>query len=245
MLLLTCLLGEFAFAQKGFNGTFKGEINAVASILTLKTTENNVSGSYKEGDFNLNVVGIAKGTTASGTFRMQNGLKVADFTASMANDNTMDLTLQIMEQTQTLMLQRMGNASATQTARPSYRPQSTPPAPRINRASNSQARDPKIVGHWKHQDIISSRDAGFQTVLYFYLEGNGTYAQYSQSVGGGNLSFDSGKKLVQTGEWYTRQGVICLKPQGQSQFTAGTRYKVTQGRIVTQDVNGRKIWSRE
>ena len=217
-------------AQTGFNGSFTATIDNIESKIQLTTQRTELSGTYDEGNFHLLVKGIVSGKKASGElYDPASGLAVVTFQATLRDANTLDLTLNVQDQRVSYAFQRSGTTAA-------------PTAP-----AGGQQRDANLVGNWSHQIITNSGGSGFTTILYFQIGADGSYAQYSKSVGGGSeWSHNSGKaELQQQGRWYSRDNIIYIQPDGQTSYTAGANYRFYDGRLVTEDVNGRKIWTRE
>ncbi len=217
-------------AQTGFNGNFSANIDGINCQLTLTTSRTNLTGMYDEGDIHLQLKGIVNGKQASGELHdPASGQAVATFQAVLRDANTLDLTLFAQGQTISHPFQR-----SSATAAPA-----APPA--------GQQRDAGLVGNWSHQIITNSGGSGFTTILYFQIGADGRYAQYSKSVGGGSeWSYSSGKaELQQQGRWYSRDNIIYIQPDGQTAYIAAAKYRFNEGRLVTEDVNGRKIWTRE
>jgi hypothetical protein len=217
-------------AQSGFNGIFTATIDGLACQISLATTRTELSGTYDEGNIHLKLKGTVNGKQAGGDlYDPASGQTVATFQASLRDANTLDLTVEAQGQKISHPFQR-STASATSATQ-----------------AAGQAHDAKLVGNWNHQIITNSGGSGFTTVLYFQIGADGRYAQYSKSVGGGSeWSYNSGKaELQQQGRWYTRDNIIYIQPEGQPEFIAAATYRFYESRLVTEDVNGRKIWTRE
>lgn len=226
LLLLTTTLLQ---AQSGLNGLFTATVDGLYCQLSLTTASTTLSGTYDEGQLHLQLKGIVNGKQASGElYEPTSGQAVATFQVNLRDANTLDLTF---------------SAQGQSSSHPFLR--STAAAAPI--AAPGGQLDDQLVGNWNHQIITNSGGAGFSTVLYFQIGGDGHYAQYSKSVGGGTeWSYNSGKaELQQQGRWYSRDNVLYIQPQGQADYIAAAQYRFVEGRLVTEDVNGRKIWSRE
>jgi len=228
-LLLLCA-PALLLAQADFNGSFTATIDGLDCQLRLKTDQTVLTGTYDEGDIHLQMKGTVNGKKAVGElYDPASGQAVATFQASLRDANTLDLTLTAQGQSISHPFRRSGTTAAP----------ATPPA--------GQQRDAQLVGNWSHQIITNSGGSGFTTILYFQIGADGRYAQYSKSVGGGGeWSYSSGKaELQQQGRWYSRDNIIYISPEGQTAYTAAATYRFHEGRLVTEDVNGRKIWTRE
>lgn len=217
-------------AQSGLNGLFTATVDAVYCQISLTTKGTMISGTYDEGELHLQLKGSADGKQASGElYEPTSGQAVATFQLSLRDANTLDLTFSAQGQSSSHAFQRS--------------PVATTPAA----APAGQQYDGKLVGNWSHQIITNSGSAGFSTVLYFQISADGRYAQYSKSVGGGSeWSYSSGKaELQQQGRWYSRDNILYIQPEGQTEFIAAAKYRFHDGRLVTEDVNGRKIWTQD
>lgn len=219
------------YAQTGFNGAFVAEVEGSTCRFQTKTTGQTIRGIYEEGSVRLEVTGTTAGHQASGVLKeTQAGTVVATFKAVLTNDNTLELTFLLLGEEVSHIFLREGR-----------------PDVQTETGAGQAARDPQLTGTWSHQVITGDNSAGFQTVLYFELRADGTYAQYSKSVGGGaDWSYDSGQPaLRQQGLWYSQDKIIHLQSAGQSAYTAAATYRFSGGKLITEDVNGRKIWVRE
>lgn len=218
------------YAQSGFNGSFQAEVDGVVCRFQTKTTGKTLRGSYTEGQLQLEVTGTFAGQQASGDLKeTPAGSVVATFKAVLTDDNTLRLTFFMLGQERSHVFLRAG--------RPEQRPATV---------AGQSARDAQLTGSWSHQVITGDNSAGFQTVLYFELRADGAYAQYSKSVGGGgDWSYDSGRPaLQQQGRWYSQDNIIYLQVAGQANYVAAATYRFYDGKLVTEDVNGRKIWDK-
>lgn len=228
-LFLLCITTTL-FAQTTFHGSFAANIDGVNCQLRLITNQTALSGTYTEGDLSLQMNGTVNGKNATGELiEPTSGQAVATFQAMLRDANTLDLTFLAQGQQVSHPFQREGVTTA----------QNAPPS--------GQPRDAALVGSWSHQIITNSSGTGFTTILYFQISADGRYAQYSKSVGGGaDWSYSSGEaELQQQGLWYSRENILYIQPTGQTSYTAAATYRFYDGRLVTEDVNGRKIWARE
>jgi hypothetical protein len=236
LLIITCppLLLD---AQTGFNGTFLATVDGMPSVLTLQTAGSAVTGTYREGEYDLLVRGTVKGQSATGTLTDKaSGVAVAEFRALLRSGSALDLTIMILGRDVTATFEREGAESGT-------------PGQPVGHGAPTEhrTRDARLAATWSYQVINNSGGSSFTTVHYFELTPDGRYAQYSKSVGGGaDWSYSSGgAELTQQGRWYTDKGALYLQPEGQREYTAAARYTFFDGKLVTEDVNGRKIWNRE
>lgn len=217
-------------AQTGFNGIFTATVDGLDCQFHLSTNRTDLTGTYDEGALHLKIKGVVNGNQATGElYDPASGQALATFQAGLRDANTLDLAFTAQGQTHSHPFQR-----SAATAAPAV-------------SSAGQPLDANLVGNWNHQIITNSGGSGFTTVLYFRIGADGRYAQYSKSAGGGSeWSYNSGNaELQQQGRWYSRDNILYIQADGQTEYTAAARYRFHENRLVTEDVNGRKIWTRE
>lgn len=222
-----------AQTQRGFNGTFQAVVDGMPCKLVTKTNRNAISGTYDEGGLSLRVIGTFYAKTANGDLKdIASGAVVATFKAVLINDSLLNLTFSIGGQQRSHAFLREGTMTVASVNKNKVAP---------------GAHDYKLVGSWSHQIITSSGGAGLQTVFYLYINANGQYAEYSRVIGGSSeWSYDSGPgELQQKGLWYSNDNIFYIRPEGQLDYTAAATYSFKDGKLITQDVGGRKIWDRE
>lgn len=220
-----------ASAQTGFNGTFLAVVDGMTCQFIIQTVNNEISGTYDEGGLRLQVMGTFYGKQASGDLKdALSGKVVATFRAVLISTTSLELTFLISGQERSQVFLREGRTVS----------QTRPTADKLT-------RDPQIIGNWSHQIITGGNGASLQTMLYFQIIADGKYAQYSRSVGGGGeWSYDSGQlELQQQGTWYTNGKIIYMKAEGKADYIAAATYRLYEGKLITQDVNGQKIWGKE
>ena len=117
-------------------------------------------------------------------------------------------------------------------------------------SADSGTIDPRIVGRWRRDSMINSPGgaggfASFSTVRTLELAPDGRARQTVRSVGGGgNWSSDGGERTEFSGRWQARQGEIWVLPDGQPQFVNAGRYRMVGAHLVTENAQGRQVWSR-
>ncbi|MCY7328982.1 MAG: hypothetical protein LH618_10565, partial [Saprospiraceae bacterium] len=120
------------YAQTGFNGTFLAVVDGMSCRLVAKTAYNVISGTYDEGGFNLQVIGTFSGKLASGDLKDPSLDKVvANFTALLTNDSTLQLTFFIADQKRSHIFLREGRKIAP-----------------LQPAAEQLTYDPRLVGNW-------------------------------------------------------------------------------------------------
>jgi len=219
------------YAQTGFNGTFLAVVDGMSCRLATKTAYNVISGTYDEGGLRLQVIGTFSGKLASGDLKDPSLDKVvANFTALLTNDSTLNLTFFIADQKRSHIFLREGKKIVP-----------------LQPAAEQLTYDPRLVGNWTHQIITGNNSAGFQTIFFLQITSDGRYDQYSKSVGGSaDWSYNSGQaELEQKGVWYSLNNVFYIKAEGQVGYTAAATYRFYDKKLLTEDVSGQKIWTRE
>ncbi len=220
------------FAQTGFNGNFVAVVDGMPCRLVTTTRHNEIKGTYDEGGFSLQVTGTTFGNKANGDLTDPSLNKVvANFEAILVDSNRIDLTFSVSGQKRSHTFVREGTAELSSTNKANIAP---------------GTRDARLVGSWIYQVITSTKNTGLQTVFYLRINANGQYAEYSKSVGGGDLSYDSGQaEIQQKGLWYSNGNVFYIRPEGQETYTSAANYHFEKGNLITEDVSGQKIWERE
>ena len=125
----------------------------------------------------------------------------------------------------------------------------TAPASAISAGPVGGALDPRLIGAWVNEKMISSGGASFAsftTVRTMRFEGSGRVTQWVQSVGGGqSWSYNGGgRRLEFAGRWFARDGVILVQPDGRSDYVEAGRYRFSSPYLVTESREGRLIWQR-
>lgn len=123
------------------------------------------------------------------------------------------------------------------------------PASAISAGPSEGALDPRLIGAWVNEKMISSGGANFAsftTVRTLRFEGSGRVTQWVQSAGGGqNWSYGGGgRKLEFAGRWFARDGIIHVQPDGGPEYVSAGRYRFSAPYLVTESREGRLIWQR-
>ena len=125
----------------------------------------------------------------------------------------------------------------------------TAPASATSAGPVGGALDPRLIGAWVNEKMISSGGASFAsftTVRTMRFEASGRVTQWVQSVGGGqSWSYNGGgRRLEFAGRWFARDGVILVQPDGRSDYVEAGRYRFSSPYLVTESREGRLIWQR-
>ncbi|MBP8307365.1 MAG: hypothetical protein KAY46_08880 [Burkholderiaceae bacterium] len=125
----------------------------------------------------------------------------------------------------------------------------TAPASATSAGPVGGALDPRLIGAWVNEKMISSGGASFAsftTVRTMRFEASGRVTQWVQSVGGGqSWSYNGGgRRLEFAGRWFARDGVILVQPDGRADYVEAGRYRFSSPYLVTESREGRLIWQR-
>lgn len=239
-ILLCALLPSAALAQS-LTGDYHGRLDGTDGRLLLNDQDGRISGQYIEGALTFQVTGQFDGTRLDGTVSLaESDLAIARISGQL-NGDTLRLDMDA----------RNPYTGASKRAQADFhrRPAGASGPPVAGGRSSQGAAgplDPRLVGDWHHEDMMNSGGgnfASFTTVLTLRLNADGSMEQYRESVGGGDdWSYDGGRSLILSGQWYARDGVIYVRARDQSDFVAATRYRFSDQYLVTEDANGRRIW---
>ena len=183
--------------------------------------------------------GQALGRYARGT--ISSGVETGEFEALVEGD-TLNLRLKTAAEAVPIRLQRINPGTAATPPGPA-------PAPSPGSAVQTGAGDPRLVGTWAGQTMISSGDASMtsEQLLVFHADGSYVYGQGRAVAGGSGWSYDGGAGGgTERGRWRAEDGILYLAGQG-GQWKRIGRYGMTddgQTMRITYDAGGRKLWSR-
>lgn len=240
--LMSLLAAPLAAHATASRGTYHATVDGVPSTLALELQGSQVSGTLTEGAMRLAV----RGTLNAGVLRAELleptlGLAVASMDGRVAAGSA-----QVRIRAAELLGGAERQVQFTQAGVAATAPAAAAPAGPGPAAGG--AIDPRLVGRWVNESIINSGGANFasfNTVRTMELDASGQIAQHVLSAGGGgNWSFDGGRRLQFAGRWYARDGVLYLQPQQGGAFEAATRYRFAGEFLVTEDTSGRKNWRR-
>lgn len=235
-LLLLMLLGQPALAA-ALDGEYRATLDGMPTELHLRSQGNAVDGLYIEnGSLRLNVRGTFDGQRLDAQILDGSGQPFATLQGTYANDS---LNARIAARDP-----RNGNVVSRDALfqRPTARQGAS------TATSVSGQLDPALVGTWLNEKMINSGGASFAsftTVMTLRLNPDGSVAQWSRSVGGGeNWNYDSPGTLQYSGAWYTDNGTLMVRLQGQNTFQPAARYRFSDQYLVTEGNTGKVIWKR-
>jgi hypothetical protein len=113
----------------------------------------------------------------------------------------------------------------------------------------SAAGDPRLVGTWVGQTLITSGDASMASEEYLIIRADGSYAYgRGRAVAGGAgwSAQGGGGGPIESGQWRAQDSVLyVIQPDGQ--WGRVGRYGMTedgQTMRIIYDRGGRKLWTR-
>jgi hypothetical protein len=223
-------------------GAYAVQTQRGVMVLRIHVSGGRVTGTLEvPGSNTIALSGEALGPYARGT--ILSGSETGEFEA-LLEGQTLSMRLWTRTETVPLRLQRVNPSAAA----PSPGPYPSP-TPSPGPAAQTGAGDPRLVGTWTGQTMISSGDASMtsEQVLIFHADGSYTYGQGRAVAGGSGWSFDGGQGGgTERGRWRTEGEILYLAGQS-GQWQRIGRYGMTedgQTMRITYDRGGRKLWSR-
>lgn len=224
-------------AQAAAPVAYEAVHQGVVTRVDLQIDGPRFQGRLSEEALQLALNGTVQGRTLAGQVQdPRSGQALMPMAAELRGDELLLELRPPAATAQRLSLRRVGAPAAAGS-----------PAPA---AVNGGAIDVQLVGRWRHESQINSPGgaggfASFSTVRTLTLGADGRARQSVRSVGGGgNWSSDGGERTEFTGRWTARDGSIWVQPDGQPQFIQAGRYRFSGQYLVTENGQGRLIWSR-
>jgi hypothetical protein len=232
-----CLLPSLLLADT-LDGHYLATLDGQPSEMHLRSQGQHVSGEYIEGaSLRLQISGQFDGQLLKAQIsEPQSGQLIANMNATYANGMLNShiaarspTTGAIMERTALFQRHTPDAAGATST-------------------TNSQHRDPALIGTWIHEKIINSGGASFAsmtTQMILQLNDDGSVAQWTRSVAGGaDWDYDSPDELQYSGRWQSNNGLLEVQMQGRSDYQPAAYYRFSDQYLVTESNTGKLIWQR-
>lgn len=238
ILLLGLVLGSVANAA-GLAGTYVLQGSEGQLVIRFELKGSALTGAMESGgSYVVDFVGTAQGNAARGTVTSKDG--AGSFEATVDGDILNVVLSQPAgpnQQAATLPLQ-LRRAEA-----------SKPAAGTSAKTAAESGGDPRLVGQWVSQSVITSGTASMASEehLSFRADGAYSYGRGRSVAGGADWSYDGGAEGgTERGQWRARDGVLfLLAPAGQ--WTRVGKYGMTDDGAtmrITYDRGGRKLWSR-
>ena len=238
------LLASLAHAQAPappgeLPGAYAVETPRGRIVVRLEVVGGRITGTLDApGSRTITLSGSALGRYARGT--MSSGVDTGEFEALVDGD-ALNLRLSQGTESLPLTLQRVDASAAAPPPGPSPPPDVGPPVP-------GQGGDPRLVGTWVGQTLITSGDASMasEEFLIFRADGSYSYGKGRSVAGGSGWSFEGGGGPTENGRWRAEDSVFyVLQPDGR--WGRVGRYGMTddgQTMRIIYDGGGRKLWSR-
>ena len=221
-------------------GTYAVQTPRGVMVVRIEVSGGRLAGTLDvPGSNTIALRGQALGPYARGT--MSSGDESGEFEA-LVQGETLSLRLSTKTESVPLQLQRVNPSAAAS-------PPAPVPAPRPGPPVQTGAGDPRLVGTWVGQSMISSGDASMasEQFLVFHADGSYAYGQGRAVAGGSGWSYDGGAGgATERGRWRTEENLLYLSSQD-GQWKRIGRYGVTedgQTMRIIYDAGGRKLWSR-
>ncbi len=238
ILLLSLVLGSAAQAA-GLAGTYVLLGSDGQLVIRFEVKGIALTGAMESGDrYVVDFAGTAQGNAARGTVTSKDG--AGTFEATVDGDLLNIVLSQPAgpnQQAATLPLQlrRADGSTPSASARP--------------KSPSEPGGDPRLVGQWVSQSVITSGTASMasEELLSFRADGTYAYGRGRSVAGGTDWSYDGGTDGgTERGQWRARDGVLFLLALA-GQWTRIGKYGMTDDGTtmrITYDRGGRKLWSR-
>ena len=229
-------------SQNIFSGVYTGAINGDPATITINQQGMNVTGQYQETSNTYLIRGNIESNILHGLLTLpDNGMQIGTFDAAL---NTQGLHIDFL-------LLGTTKVSADFIKSPVYQNEvSANPTIGNNIPKDNFNRDPLVVGHWIKEEVINSgfgdNSASMTTAYYLTFMHDGTFVQEKASgAGGSNWSGGSNRTLDASGQWYTKDQVMYVRPQGQSDYVRLNQYLFHDGALVFKTQQGKYlIWNK-
>jgi hypothetical protein len=227
-------------------GTYALETQRGLMVVRIEVSGGRLAGTLDvPGTSTIALRGDALGRYARGAISSAVDVDTGEFEALVEGD-TLALKLSYKAETVPLRLQRV----ATSTAAP---PPGAPGPPGKGPAPSpgppvQTAGDPRLVGTWVSQSMISSGDASMasEQFLVFHADGTYVYGTGRAVAGGSSWSYEGGGGATERGRWRTENGIYYISTQDGEWKRVGKYGMTEDGRtmMITNDRGGKKIWNR-
>jgi hypothetical protein len=247
MRLLTLLAGwllvSLASAQLPpdvLTGTYALETPRGLMVVRIEVADGRLAGTLDvPGSSTIALRGQALGRYARGA--IASGADTGEFEA-LAEGGALILRLSQGSEVVPLRLQRVDPSAATTS--PGRGPAPSPAPPPVQ----SGEGDPRLVGTWVGQTLITSGDASMASQEFLVFRADGTYA-YGRGravAGGSGWSYEGGGGATEQGRWRTENGIYYVLQRDGRWMRIGKYGFTEDGRtmMITNDRGGKKLWSR-
>jgi hypothetical protein len=225
-------------------GTYALETQRGLMVVRIEVAGGQFAGTLDvPGTSTIALRGNALGRYARGMISSAVDVDTGEFEALVEGD-TLALKLSFKAETVPLRLQRVSPSTATAPSGPPGQG----PAPGPGPPGQTGAGDPRLVGTWVGQSMISSGDASMASEQFLVFNADGTYAYGTGRgvAGGSGWSYEGGGGATERGRWRTENGIYYISTQD-GQWKRIGKYGLTengQTMMITYDRGGKKIWNR-
>lgn len=247
LLVLMFSLNSFGFSQKkkpitnsktkqvvnSFTGDYESSSTGSSIFINLTEKNNTVSGTLTMNGELAKINGTIKDRVASGTIVEVDSKISYNFQAKKSAE-TLNFSIRIIGQ----------NSNSVNLVFNKIKPQ------KLNSAIASKSRDSKLLGTWRHTEVISSGSgqfySSFSTDYFVKFNADGTAFEWTGKSAGGTNSATidaNGNGKVQRMQWYTVGKVLYLVNPSNSQ-TAQVNYYAESNRMMLSSNNSKKIYTR-
>jgi hypothetical protein len=237
-------VGEDPAAAADFAGDFSLDSEQGRNVVRLAVVGTVISGTIDfAGQPGLSLVGHCHGRYAHGSTLTSSAL--GEFEAQVEGDV---LTLAIAfegERSPPVAFRRARGGAAAQPGAPA-----APAPPASEPAPSAAAGDPRLVGTWVHQSLITSGSASLASEDLLILRADGSYSSVTGAAAGGGAgwSYDggSGGEETERGRWRARDRVLEVQGPDGGWVRVGTYGMTDDGQTmrITYEGGGRRLWSR-
>jgi hypothetical protein len=229
-ILLAFTVAAGAAHPAGFSGVYAGDIAGQRSYANLQVSGDKLVGSLDVGaGARINLTGRVREGIAGGFANSRDG--TGAFEAQVEGD-TLVLTISRPDgpkQKAMRLTSRLQRVAADGGTRP--------------------GGDPRLAGHWFHENLIVSGNASFATGEHLLFQADGTYAygKGATAAGATDGSFEGGTGGDrEVGLWRARDGVLYVVGREGQWMRVGTFAMAEDGGAlrISYDGGGRKLWTR-
>lgn len=226
-------------------GTYQGNINGTASVLTVEQSASGIGGKINAAGYLYQFEGNVSGNQSQGILTdPQTGARM-DYTAALTGQK-IDFRM--------IAKDMYGNASNidlsfTKGGNQTANPQSMSSQNQVS----AEDHDQRIIGVWRHTETMISGNFSSVSQVFMRINPNGTYSYGNGRVmaGGendyGSVHGDTGQSDdVTTGKWKTQNGVIYVMEDGSGQWYPYSGYYIEGGTLMLKFNDGSKqLWYRQ
>lgn len=230
--------------ESDFSGRYVGESNGVQTTLTLAQSGVRIDGQGTEGGSRYQLTATVDGEVASGSVHDPQSGGTFQIELSLQGERLIFTMLQLDPFTGEIQRVAVEFARMDESA--------SPEAAKASASAEAEVggeRDPRLVGVWTYQEIMTGGGVSVATEMAVQLRADGIAVEGdARTVGGGaDWSGDTGRSSdVTTYRWKTENGAVYGAPADGGQWTRIADYETNGSRLLMMYVNGeRQLWYRQ